>query len=303
MVKPQPQKELEDLLGDLLNELDDNRQVYEDLKLHSTAEINEKGEVGKQGGDISSTAAAASTGNQKPPTNNFGGVSRPGRQGARAFGLSASDKSVNRQGRDKPLEGDENTPAQKGDIKEVKSDKMQEESSTGRGGRRVGTEKTSFSTGDAGTSKEEDITSMRAPQDTTRIVERQGKPLDPALALKMRDLASKQAQLIERIKAVKKRLDRLYLPTTHLEEALRQLNENLDRLKDKPDADLFRKQIELLDGLARSVVVFQRPGSEFEQTLKREQSMKGRILDEPAKLPLPGYEEAVSCYYEKLSGL
>ena len=303
-VKPQPQKELEDLIGKLLDEVDQDKQSYETLTLTSTAEINEPGEIGKQGGDLNSTAAAASTGNQKPPTNNFGGASRSGRQGARSYGAVVGEKSVNRRGRDKAQEGDEDAPNQKGELKEVKSEDPQEDSSTGRGGKAVGTDKTSFSTKDAGEFKEEDVDEMRAPQDTNRIVERSGgKKISADLALKMRDLTSNQEQLIERIKAVKKQLDQLYLPTDHLDDILNQLNQNLDRLKDKPDVDLFRKQVELLKQIQGTVVVFNRPTSEFEQTLKREQSVKGRILDEPAKQALPGYEEAVNRYYEKLSGL
>lgn len=302
-VKPNPQKEMEDLVGKLLDEADDMKEEFETYNINTTFEINEPGEVGKQGGDLNSTAAASATGNMKPPTNNFGGAARSGRQGARSHGAAVGDKSINRKGREEAQEGQEDAPNQAGELKEVKSDDPMEDASTGRGGKATSNDKTSYSTKDAGEFKEEDVKDLRAPQDTQRIVERKGKPLDPRLAEQMRDLNSHQEQLIERIKAVKKQLDQLYLPTDHLDDIMAQLNQNLDRLKDKPEADLFRKQVELLDKLKSTVVVFNRPTSEFEQSLKREQTVKGRILDEPAKQTLPGYEEAVNRYYEKLSGL
>ncbi len=71
---------------------------------------------------------------------------------------------------------------------------------------------------------------------------------------------------------------------------------------EKPDADIFRMQVEQLDKLKSTVMVFSRPTSQFGQGLQREQAVKGRVLDEPAAPPLPGYEEAVSRYYAKLSG-
>ena len=302
-VKPHPQKELEDLVGKLLDEADKMEEQFETYNINTEFEINEPGKVGKQGGDLNSTAAAAFTGNQKPPTNQFGGATRSGRQGARAKGLVVGDKSVNRKGRNEAQEGDEDVPPQAGTLKDVKSDDPMEDASTGRGGKATSNDKTSFSTKDAGQFKDEDVKNMKAPQETTRIVERKGKPISADLAAQMRDLSSNQEQLIERIKAVKKQLDQLYLPTDHLDEIMSQLNQNLDRLKDKPEPDLFRKQVELLDKLKSTVVVFNRPTSEFEQSLKREQTVKGRILDEPAKQALPGYEEAVNRYYEKLSGL
>ena len=57
-----------------------------------------------------------------------------------------------------------------------------------------------------------------------------------------------------------------------------------------------------LDQLRNTVRMFQAPASGFQPSLPRERSLQGRVLDEPARDALPGYEEAVKRYYEKLSG-
>ena len=80
-------------------------------------------------------------------------------------------------------------------------------------------------------------------------------------------------------------------------------SKNLDRLGSVPDMDIFRQQFELLDKLRSTVVVFNTPASDYEQSLTRQQVIRGRVLDEPPAPSIPGYEDAVSRYYEKLSGL
>jgi len=124
-VKPHIQEEFEDLVGDLLEEEDEMKANYETYNLNAAFNINEPGEIGKQAGDLNSTAASAATGNQKPPTTNVGGASRVGRQGARAHGAAMGNESVNRRGRDKVQEGQERAPDQAGSVKETKSDDPQ----------------------------------------------------------------------------------------------------------------------------------------------------------------------------------
>jgi hypothetical protein len=133
------------------------------------------------------------------------------------------------------------------------------------------------------------------------IVERQDGKLDPRIAEMLRDLSSDQEQLIERIKAIKKELKELYLPTEQLDEIEAQLTANLDRLKEKPDGDVFRQQQQTLDKLRATVRVFSPSASGFTPSVAREQAVRGDVLDEPARQTIPGYEEAVKNYYEMLS--
>ena len=143
---------------------------------------------------------------------------------------------------------------------------------------------------------------MRDPKPVNQIVERAGKPIDPRVADALRDLDSKQEQVIERIKAVRKELRNLYLPTEDLDDAIDQLTANLEKLKEQPSAEVFRSQVETLDKLRGSVVVFNRASSAFQPSVQRDQTVKGAILDEPAWQTIPGYEDAVSRYYQILAG-
>ena len=291
----------QDLVGDLLEEADDLREKYETYNLNLPGQGLEPGAIGKQGGDMNALHAAAATGNMKPPTQNFGGASRSGRQGARAHGLVVGDESVNRRGRDAVQEGQEEVPDQDGVLKEIPSEDMQPDASTGVGGKLVGTPAASFSTNDAGEWKDEMVKRLNPARDKNQIVERQDKPLHPQVAEMMRDLAGSQEQVIERIKSIKKELDNLYLPTEHLDQISAALRINLDRLRQSPDPEIFRRQAETLDKLKGAIVVLDRPASDFQPSLVRPQAVRGRILDEPAWPAPPGYEEAVKRYFEKLA--
>lgn len=295
------EQQYEDIVGDLLEEADDLRETYETYNMNKGGQGIEEGDVGKQAGDLNSVSAAAATGNQKPPTHDFGGASRIGRQGARAHGAVVGDESVDRRGRDEAQEGQQVVPDQPGLLKETKSDDPQKDSSTGVGGKEIKSDQTSFSVKDAGEWTDDIAERMKDPQAKNQIVERKGKPLNPKVAEMLRDLESTQEQVIERIKTLRKELDNLYLPTEHLDEIARELQGNLDRLKEDPDADVYRLQVETLDKLKGAVVVFNRPSSEFQPSLARDQAVRGEILDEPSGPALPGYEDIVKRYYEKLA--
>ncbi len=302
IANPPIQEKFDDLVGKLLEEADEIQKKYETYNLNAAFNINEPGAVGKQAGDLNSTAASAATGNMKPPTVNVGGASRAGRRGARAHGLVVGDESINRRGRDKVQEGQEKASDQAGTIREKKSDDFQKDTSTGVGGKKVeGDNEVKFSLEDAGKWTDDIARRMGKPQDKNFIVERQDGRLDPRVAEMLRDLTSRQEQLIERVKAVRKELRNLYLPTDHVDDVLAQLAANLEALKEEPDPELFRLQMQALDQLRSTVRVFQPPTSGFQPSLPRERALHGRVLDEPARDALPGYEEAVKRYYEKLS--
>lgn len=293
----------EDLAGDLLEEADDLREQYETYNLNAGGQGIEQGDVGKQAGDLNSVSGAAATGNMKPPTHDFGGASRIGRQGARSHGMALGSESIDRRGRDQAQEGQDEAPDQAGVLKETPSDDPQKDSSTGVGGKEVQSAETpSFSTKDSGEWKDEYVDRLKAPRNEVKLVEHQGKALNPKVGALLRDLESTQEQTIERIKTLKKDLDKLYLPTEQFDEIIDKLSANLDRLREAPDdKEAFRSQLETLDKLKGAVVVFNRASSDFQPSLPREQALKSGILDEPAWPAPPGYEEAVKRYYESLS--
>ncbi len=301
MVAPIITDKIEDLIGKLLDEADEMNEQFESLTANSGLISADPGEVGKLAGRMNSSGATSTTGNKKPPTTNIGGMSATGRQGARSYGKVAGSESINMRGRDKVQEGQFAAPDQAGVLQEKKSDDMQMDQSTGIGGKRVESEKTKFSTSDKGEWDDKMADRMQKPQAVNTIVERQGKPLDPKVAAMLRDLNGEQKQLIERANALRKELKNLYLPTDHLDDLIAQLAQNLDKLRENPTAEAFRTQQEVIDRLRSEVRVFNRAQTGFQPSLPRQQQVRGRILDEPAGPPIPGYETAVKEYYRKLA--
>ncbi|HEV7405056.1 MAG TPA: hypothetical protein VGO11_19085 [Chthoniobacteraceae bacterium] len=301
MVAPLITDKIDDLVGKLLEEADEMNEQFESLTANSGLISADPGEVGKLAGRMNSSGATSTTGNKKPPTTNVGGMSATGRQGARSYGKVAGSESQNMRGRDKVQEGQFAVPDQAGVLQEKKTADMQPDTSTGIGGKRVESEKTKFSTSDKGEWDDKMADRMQKPQAVTTIVERQGKPLDPRVAALLRDADGTQKQLIERANALRKELKNLYLPTDHLDDLVAQLNQNLEKLRENPAPETFRTQVELLDRLRSEARVFNRAATAFQPSLPRNQQVRGRILDEPASPPMPGYENAVKEYYRRLA--
>jgi hypothetical protein len=126
--------------------------------------------------------------------------------------------------------------------------------------------------------------------------------MDAKTAALLRDFTSKQEQIIERLNAIKKELRNLYLPTEHLDDLASQLESNLASLKEQPDPELFRQQVQTLDKLRAAMRVFRNASPGFQPSLPRERAIQGRVLDGPPTPGLPGYEDAVRQYYLKLAG-
>jgi hypothetical protein len=186
-------------------------------------------------------------------------------------------------------------------MKQKLSDDPQKDTSTGVGGKKVETDDAKFSTADKGKWTDDMAKRLDKPQAKQFIVERQDGKLDPKIGELFRDMNSRQEQLIERVKAIKKELRTLYLPTEHLDEIEAQLQASLDRLRERPDAEAFRQHLESLTKLRAAVRVFQAPSGGMESGTPRDRAVRGRALDDPARAPLPGYEEATKRYYEQLS--
>src|SRR5437763_8615053 len=123
---------------------------------------------------------------------------------------------------------------------------------------------------------------MEKPQKKQYIVERQGDKIDAQTAALLRDMTSKQEQLIERLKAIKKELRNLYLPTEHLDELAAQLEANLANLKEQPDPELFLlQQVQTIDKLRGAMRVFRGASAGLQPSMPRERVIQGRVLDEP----------------------
>jgi hypothetical protein len=300
-VKPFLQEKFDDLVGKLLEETEEVYKNYQTLNLSTNRNNNDPGDVGKIGGKLNSTGAVTATGNKRPPNLQSGGVARTGRQGARAYGMVADQDTFNRKGRDKALEGELQVADQAGKNKMHDTDEMQKDLSTGVGGKKIESNDNHFSMHDAGKWKDEYAKRLEKPQKKNYLVERQDGKFDAKSAAMLRDLTSKQEQVIERLKAIKKELRNLYLPTEHLEDLATALQTGLDNLKERPDAEMFRLQVQNLEKLRGALHVFRSASAGFQPSLPRERGLKGRVLDEPARPVLPGYEDAVKEYYLRLA--
>ena len=304
-VTPPIQQDFKDLVGDLIDEIEEMMDNYDTYNLNAAFNLNDPGDVAKMAGPLASTAASAFTGNQKAPPHDFGGASRMGRQGARAHGLAVGDLSINRKGREEALDSQERIPDQAGVAKEIKSGDPQNDFATGVGGKKVASDDPSFfNTKNAGQWTNDIAQRMEKPKALHLMVERQGgPPIDPRVAEMLRALDSNQQQVIQRINALKKKLNNLYLPSDQLDEISRQLGANLERLKERPDAEVFRQQQETLARLRSVATSIGNAASDFQPSVPREQVIRGSVLDEPPLPAMPQYEEAVKRYFEKLSGL
>lgn len=291
----------EDVVGELLDEADDIREEYESIRNMLLGQDIEAGALGKGSLPMASASASGATGNMKPDTKEHGGVSRIGRQGARASGVAAGNESINRRGRDEAQESSQQVQDIAGAIKERISEDPATDHSTGVGGRKVeGDLQKTFSVKDAGEWKDDMAERMEDPQAAYQIVERKGAPLSPEVAEQLRALEGQQEQMISRVKAVRKDLDNLFLPTDHLDETLSGMAAAMERLRKQPDAEAFRQVNESLDKMMGALMVFDRPDSSFQPSLPRPAAMRGEILDETVNPPMPGYEEQIKRYYERL---
>ena len=270
-------------MGKLLEEADEMTEKFETYNLNAAFNINEPGEVGKQAGDLNSTAASAATGNMKPPTVNVGGATRSGLGQVRlcSRALTVGDQCEP----SRPGQGSGGTGACRRSIRvdEAETERRPpKDTSTGVGGKKVETDDAKFSVADKGKWTDDMARRLDKPQAKQFIVERKDGKLDAKLGEMFRDVNSRQEQLIERIKAIKKELRNLYLPTEHLDEIEAQLQASLGRLKERPDAEAFRQHLESLAKLRSSVRVFQRlPGAWIR--FRCERAIRGRALDDPAR--------------------
>lgn len=298
-----PNQTFADVMGALLEEADDLRKDYDTYNQAAAgAGGEESGQTGKNAGHLNAVSTGAVTGNLKPPTHDYGGGSAVGRGGGRAHGMALGDEARSMRGRDEAQQGQERAPIQEGSMREVETDDPQKDFSTGFGGKQLDTkDPVTFSTKDAGEWDDEILKTMGDPAETNKIVERMGKPMDPKVAELLRDLESDQEQLIERVKTIRKQFDDLYLPSEQLDRIIDEMTANLDRLKQQPDAEVFRQMIETLDRLRSVASVYNMSGSGFEPAVPRRQTIDGHILDEAPQPAMPGYERAVDIYYRNLA--
>ncbi|MEO8205783.1 MAG: hypothetical protein ABI615_06345 [Chthoniobacterales bacterium] len=283
----------------LISEIEKLYKGFETLQANSSALVMDVGKVGTQGGEANGFSASSQLGNQLPPPVSADGFARSGRPGGLATGINASMEAASAQGRENPLEGVNNIADQAGTLKS-KDDKPSN-SSPGTGGQSVDSKHTQFSTSESGQfDPEKSLPKMTTPQQTNKLVDRKGAPIDPKIAALMRDLKSNQEQLTERIKSLRKDLKNLYLPTDGWDKAILALSLATDRLDKVPDENFFQQELQLLSSLRQKLQVFETVSSSYQPSAPRTQTVQGKILDEPSSQTAFKYEDTVKNYFEKL---
>ncbi|MEO6054144.1 MAG: hypothetical protein ABIP97_09045 [Chthoniobacterales bacterium] len=289
-----------DVKAPMLKDVDELIKGFQTLQTNTSTLGHDTGPIGKTGGDANSFSPVARTGNQAPPPISAGGMSQTGRDTGLSTGLNAGSESSTSKGREKPLEGVNSIADQSGKLKA--HDDKQSDPSTGDGGEKIDSKNTKFSSSDTSAfNPDKSLKNMGDPQVVYTVVERKGAPLDPNAAAMMRDLKSRQLQLIERSKIIKKELQNLYLPTEPFEALITQLMDNTNRMTTSPDGKFFRDQLQALNQLRQKVQVFNEARSNFQSSLARVQEVKGHVLDQSASQTSSNYENSVKDYFEKLS--
>jgi len=264
---PELPSELEDLVGDLLEEEED---LFEELEDH-TSKYGQSGDaIGWDAidGPISNMNAQGVTGNSLPKDNEISGRSGEGRTG-KASGEMVEDKAVGKGGRKTPTRL-ENDAFQKGQIKD-----SSEESASGTtgGGKMAG----------AG---QEGLTG----------------PVPPQLKEVMDRVAGKQAQLLNQAERVQAQLDPNDLAYFKLTQAIILMGKVQNDIENHRYANALRARDTIRDNLQQTKLLLT---GEYDVAVDASAGMPKYVqqeINDAATRNLPEeYKDALQEYYRTLS--
>ncbi len=261
-------KELEDIVGDLMENEEDLFQEVEDASSAWSDSIDKGAGWDAADGPISNMSAQGVTGNQLPNSSEIGGRSGEGRSG-KSSGEMVGDEASGKGGRRTPTRL---TPDayEKGEVK----DSSPESAGGSTGGGKV-----------SGASKE----GLEGP-------------VPPQTQRKMERLAGKQADIRNTAERVNIAFKVLKYPTTELEKAIADMKQTEDDLKNyRYDNALRRKRI-MIKGLETAKMMTEsrvKVGRDFSAGLPPE--VRREILDASEQQLPPEYRDLVEKYYESLS--
>jgi len=260
--------ELEDLIGDLMEEQED---IFEDMEDATSAwadSLDKGAGWDAMDGPISNMSAQGVTGNRLPNSSEINGRSGEGRTG-KAAGEFVEDTATGKGGRNTPTRL---TPDAflKGDIKDTSKDPA----GGATGGGKVG--------GGGGEGLE--------------------GPPPPEVQKDVGRLAGKQAQLLARAERLALDLKVRNQPTTDLDRVINLMRETSVDMKDGRYQNIARKRNVMLEGLKTT-----RDFAAAESQVRQDNSamIPKRLRDElydamEGGVPA-GYEELVKRYYESIS--
>jgi tetratricopeptide (TPR) repeat protein len=261
-------KELEDIVGDLMEQEEDLFDEVEDASSSWADSIDKGAGWDAMDGPISNMSAQGVTGNRLPNSSEIGGRSGEGRTG-KAGGEMVGDEAVGKGGRRTPTRLTPD-PYQAGEVK----DSSKEPAGGATGGGKV---------------------SGAAPEGLEG-------PVPPPLAKKMERLAGKQADIRNKAERVSVAFKVLKYPTTEADKLVADMKSVEDDLKNYRYRNVLRQKSILLKGLGTEKLMAHNEitvGKDYSATLPPE--VQREIMD-TAERELPAeYREIVQKYYESLS--
>jgi len=262
-------KELEDIVGDLIDKEKDMTEDVQDVSSSWMDSADKGAGWGAGDGPISNMSAKGITGNSLPNSNEVGGRSGEGRNG-RSSGQMVEDTAKGKGGQETPTRLSP-SPFEQGSVKD--------EDKKGNGGATGGGKNAGFAS-----------EGLRGPTPP------------PQLQQAMARLAGKQAQLRQQAGDLALKLRSQHLPSGDLENAVQAMQAVEEAAKNWKGGQIKARYSQALDALgeAKDAVGgesrLQRERSKLPERI-RQQAMAGGGDAVP-----PGYEDMVGRYFQALAG-
>jgi hypothetical protein len=262
-------KELEDIIGDLLDKEKEMTDDVQDVSSSWNDSIDKGAGWGSGDGPINNMSAKGITGNSLPNNNEVGGRSGEGRNG-RSNGQMVEDTAKGKGGQETPTRLSP-SPFEQGSVKD--------EDKKGNGGATGGGKNAGFAS-----------EGLRGPTPP------------PQMQQAMARLAGKQAQLRQQAGDLALKLRAQHLPSGDLESAVQSMQQVEDAARNWKGGQIKARYSQALDALgeAKQAVSgesrLQRERSKLPERI-RQQAMSGAGDAVP-----PGYEDMVGRYFQALAG-
>jgi hypothetical protein len=265
---PELPKELQDMVGELMEQQEDLFDQAEDQSANITDSADKGIGWDAADGPIADMSAKGVTGNQLPNNDEIGGRSGEGRNG-KSDGQMVGDTAVGKGGNETPTRMTP-TPFENGSV----NDQSKDTKGGATGGGKL-----------AGTGQE----GLRGP-------------MPPPVQQRVRVLAEQQAKLRQQAESLALQLRKQRRPTGDLESAINAMKEFEDAARNQNGLGVVQGYHQALDSLqaARAAYAGDRLSRVETDSLTRDAG-KG-MTDTQAEEAPAGYEEMTGAYFRSLSG-
>jgi hypothetical protein len=260
-------KQLDDLIGDLLQKEQDMDQDKDDVSSSTMDSLDKGAGWGADDGPTSDMSAKGVTGNQLPNNDEIGGRSGEGRNG-KSDGQMVGNTAVGKGGNETPTRMTP-TPFENGSV----NDQSRKDKGGATGGGKL-----------AGVGED----GLRGP-------------MPPAVQERMRILAEQQTKLRQQAESLALQLRKQRRPTGDLESAINAMKEFEEAARNQDGLGVVQGYHQALDSLqaARATYSGDRLSRVETDALDREPGKD--VIDTQAEDAPPGYEEMTGAYFRSLS--